>query len=56
MLHWLHAIHDREDGIKNLIALNGKDGYIGDIGVYIDYLEDGSFILEDIHIKLHGGQ
>ena len=40
------AIYDREDGAKNLLVLNGKDGYAWDTDVYIKYLDDGS-----LHIK-----
>lgn len=40
------AIYDREDGAKNLLVLNGKNGYAWDTDVYVEYLNDGS-----IHIK-----
>lgn len=40
------ALHDREDGTKNLLVLNGKNGYAWDTDVYVEYLNDGS-----IHIK-----
>ena len=40
------AIYDREDGNKNLLVLNGKNGYAWDTDVYIKHLDDGS-----IHIK-----
>ena len=42
----LAAIYDREDGTKNLLVLNGKNGYAWDTDVYVQYLNDGS-----IHIK-----
>ena len=42
----LAAIYDREDGAKNLLVLNGKNGYAWDTDVYVKYLNDGS-----IHIK-----
>lgn len=35
------ALHDREDGTKNLLVLNGKDGYAWDTDVHIQYLDDG---------------
>lgn len=38
----LAAIYDREDGTKNLLVLNGKDGYAWDTDVYVKYLNDGS--------------
>lgn len=40
------AIYDREDGTKNLLVLNGKNGYAWDTDVYVEYLNDGS-----LHIK-----
>ena len=40
------AIYDREDGTKNLLVLNGKNGYASDTDVYIRCLDDGS-----LHIK-----
>ena len=40
------ALHDREDGTKNLLVLNGKDGFAWDTDVYVEYLKNGS-----IHIK-----
>ena len=40
------ALHDREDGSKNLLVLNGKNGYAWDTDVYVKHLDDGS-----IHIK-----
>lgn len=36
------AIYDREDGKKNLLVLNGKNGYAGDTDVYVEYLNDRS--------------
>lgn len=36
------ALHDREDGTKNLLVLNGKNGYAWDTDVYVEYLKDGS--------------
>lgn len=38
----LAAIYDREDGTKNLLVLNGKNGYAWDTDVYVEYLNDGS--------------
>ena len=38
----LAAIYDREDGIKNLLVLNGKNGYAWNTDVYVEYLNDGS--------------
>lgn len=40
------AIYDREDGCKNLLVLNGKNGYAWNTDVYVKYLDDGS-----IHIR-----
>ena len=42
----LAAIYDREDGAKNLLVLNGKNGYAWNTDVYVEYLKYGS-----IHIK-----
>ena len=42
----LAAIYDREDGAKNLLVLNGKNGYAWNTDVYVEYLKDGS-----VHIK-----
>lgn len=42
----LAAIYDREDGTKNLLVLNGKNGYAWNTDVYVEYLNDGS-----VHIK-----
>lgn len=36
------AIYDREDGTKNLLVLNGKDGYAWNTDVYVKHLNDGS--------------
>lgn len=38
----LAAIYDREDGTKNLLVLNGKNGYAWDTDVYVENLNDGS--------------
>ena len=35
------ALHDREDGTKNLLVLNGKNGFAWDTDVYVEYLNDG---------------
>lgn len=40
------AYHDREDGAKNLLIMNGKDGFAWDTDVYVKHLDNGS-----IHIK-----
>lgn len=37
----LAAIYDREDGTKNLLVLNGKNGFAWDTDVYVEYLNDG---------------
>ena len=42
----LAAIYDREDGTKNLLVLNGKNGFAWDTDVYVKHLDDGS-----IHIN-----
>lgn len=42
----LAAIYDREDGAKNLLVLNGKNGYAWNTDVRITFLDDGR-----IHIK-----
>lgn len=42
----LAAIYDREDGTKNLLVLNGKNGYAWNTDVHVKHLNDGS-----IHIK-----
>lgn len=36
------AMYDREDGTRNLLLLNGKNGYAWDTDVYVEYLNDGS--------------
>lgn len=36
------AIYDREDGTKNLLVLNGKNGFAWDTDVYVKHLDDGS--------------
>ena len=36
------ALYDREDGTKNLLVLNGKNGFAWDTDVYVEYLKDGS--------------
>ena len=36
------ALYDREDGTKNLLVLNGKNGYAWGTDVYVEYLNDGS--------------
>ena len=38
----LAAIYDREDGAKNLLVLNGKNGYAWNTDVYVKYLDNGS--------------
>lgn len=38
----LAAKYDREDGTKNLLVLNGKNGYAWDTDVYVENLNDGS--------------
>ena len=38
----LAALHDREDGSKNLLVLNGKDGYAWNTDVRVSYLDNGS--------------
>ena len=42
----LAAIYDREDGTKNLLVLNGKNGFAWNTDVYVKHLNDGS-----VHIK-----
>lgn len=34
--------HNREDGARNLLVLNGKNGFAWDTDVYVEYLNDGS--------------
>lgn len=36
------AIYDREDGTKNLLVLNGKNGYAWDTDVYVKHIDYGS--------------
>lgn len=38
----LAAIYDREDGTKNLLVLNGKNGFAWNTDVYVKHLDDGS--------------
>lgn len=38
----LAAIYDREDGTKNLLVLNSKNGFAWDTDVYVEYLNNGS--------------
>lgn len=40
------ALYDREDGTKNLLVLNGKNGFAWNTDVYVEYLNNGS-----IHIR-----
>lgn len=42
----LAALYDREDGARNLLVLNGKNGYAWDTDVYVEYLQNGR-----LHIK-----
>lgn len=42
----LAAIYDREDGAKNLLVLNGKNGFAWNTDVYVEYLNDGSIRIE----------
>ena len=42
----LAAIYDREDGAKNLLVLNGKNGFAWNTDVYVRCLDEGS-----LHIK-----
>ena len=42
----LASIYDREDGAKNLLVLNGKNGYAWNTDVHVKHLDDGS-----IHIS-----
>ena len=37
----LAAIYDREDGTKNLLVMNGKNGFAWDTDVHVEYLNDG---------------
>lgn len=36
------TLYDREDGAKNLLVLNGKNGYAWNTDVYVKHLNDGS--------------
>lgn len=36
------TLYDREDGAKNLLVLNGKDGFAWDTDVFVECLDDGS--------------
>lgn len=36
------ALYDRKDGAKNLLILNGKNGFAWETDVYVEYLKDGS--------------
>lgn len=47
----LAAIYDREDGTKNLLVLNGKNGYAWDTDVYVKHLNDGSIQIKGISDK-----
>lgn len=38
----LATLYDREDGTKNLLVLNGKNGFARNTDVYVEYLNDGS--------------
>ena len=44
----LAAIYDREDGTKNLLVLNGKNGYAWDTDVYVKHLNDGSINISGV--------
>ena len=35
------ALYNREDGTKNLLVLNGKNGFAWDTDVYVKHLDDG---------------
>ena len=55
-LHYHHmemlaANGDGDDGTKNLLVLDGKSGYVGDIDVYVGYLSDGSISISGISDK-----
>lgn len=47
----LAELHDKADGTKNLLVLNGKNGYAWDTEVYVEYLDDGSVHIEGISIE-----
>lgn len=36
------ALYNREDGTKNLLVLNGKNGFAWNTDVYVQHLDDGS--------------
>ena len=44
----LAAIYDREDGTKNLLVLNGMNGYAWNTDVYVEYLTDGSINIRGV--------
>lgn len=44
----LAAIYDREDGTKNLLVLNGKNGFAWDTDVYVKYLDNGSINISGV--------
>ena len=44
----LAAIYDREDGAKNLLVLNGKNGYAWNTDVYVKHLDDGSINISGV--------
>ena len=45
------ALYDREDGTKNLLVLNGKNGYAWDTDVYVKHLDDGSLHISGVSDK-----
>ena len=44
----LAAIYDREDGTKNLLVLNGKNGFAWNTDVYVKHLDDGSINISGV--------
>lgn len=36
------SLYDREDGVKNLLVLDGKNGNVWNTNVYVEFLQDGS--------------
>lgn len=48
----LAAIYDREDGTKNLLVLNGRNGFAWDTDVYVKYLDDGSIQIKGTSDKM----
>lgn len=52
----LAALYDREDGTKNLLVLNGKNGYASDTDVYVRCLKTVVSELQDNPIKGLGGK